>query len=132
MAYCPKCGNKVDENMTFCPRCGASLKMEATVQVPPPVAPRGEKSEKGEKQEKQEKQEPEKGEKQEKGEFGFAAWLIGGLVLILIGFFALLRFSGYLTSGLEGGLLLLIVGVIVIIAGAYFATRARKQSPPPS
>ena len=132
MAYCPICGNQVDENMTFCPRCGASLKMEAKVEGPPPVAPRGEKSEKGEKQEKQEKQEPEKGEKQEKSEFGFAGWLIGGLILILIGFFALLRFSGYLASGLESGLLILIIGVIVIIAGAYFAMRARRQSPPPS
>lgn len=26
--YCPKCGNKVDEDMAFCPKCGAALKVE--------------------------------------------------------------------------------------------------------
>lgn len=25
MNYCPKCGNKVDENITYCPNCGARL-----------------------------------------------------------------------------------------------------------
>ena len=131
MAYCPKCGNEVDETMTFCPRCGASLKAEAPVQAPPPVAQRSEKGEKGEKQEKREKQEPEKGEKHEKGEHGFIGWLVGGIVIILIGFLALLRFSGYLTSGLEGGLLLLIVGVVIIIVAIYFASIARRRTPPP-
>ena len=133
MLYCPKCGNKVEENMTFCPRCGAPLKAEAPVQAAPAPAPqRGEKAEKGEKQEKHEKQEPEKGEKHEKGEYGFIGWLIGGVVLILIGFLALLRFGGYLASGLEWALFLLIVGVIVIIAAVYLTTMARKRSPPPS
>jgi DNA-directed RNA polymerase subunit M/transcription elongation factor TFIIS len=132
MSYCSKCGNKVEENMTFCPRCGAPLKAEAPTQVASAPASRTEKSEKGEKQEKNEKQEPEKGEKHEKGEFGFIGWLIGGLILILIGFFALLRFAGYLTSGLEGGLILLVIGVIVIIAAVYFASMGRRRSPPPS
>ncbi len=133
MSYCPKCGNKVEENMTFCPRCGAPLKGEAPTRVASAPAPRrGEKSEKGEKQEKREKQEPEKGEKSEKGEFGYIGWLIGGLILIVIGFFALLRFAGYLTSGLEGGLILLVIGVIVIIAAVYLTSMARKRSPPPS
>jgi hypothetical protein len=132
MSYCPKCGNKVDETMTFCPRCGASLKAEAPVQAAPaPVAPRQEKAEKGEKQEKQEKEEPEKGEKQEKGEYGFIGWLIGGLILIIIGFFAVLRISGYLTTGMDTALILLVIGVIIIIAAIYLATRARKQYPPP-
>jgi hypothetical protein len=133
MSYCPKCGNKVEENMTFCPRCGAPLKAEAPTQVASAPAPRrGEKSEKGEKQEKHEKQEPEKGEKHEKGEYGFVGWLIGGLILILIGFFALLRFLNYIPSGLEGGLILLVVGVAIIILAVYFASMARRRSPPPS
>ena len=25
MNYCPKCGNKVEENITYCPNCGARL-----------------------------------------------------------------------------------------------------------
>lgn len=130
MSYCPKCGTQVDEAMAFCPRCGAPLKAEAPVQAAPPPAPqRGEKTEKGEKQEKQEKQEPEKGEKQEKGEYGFIGWLIGGVVLILIGFFALLQFAGYLTWGAGWAFVLLIVGVIVIIAAVYLTTRARRRYP---
>ncbi len=133
MSYCPKCGNKVDENMTFCPRCGASLKVAAPVQAAPAPAPKkDEKAEKGEKQEKQEKQEPEKGEKHEKGEYGFIGWLIGGAVLILIGFFALLQFAGYITSGMSWAVVLLIVGVIIIIGAVYLTTRARKRYPPPS
>jgi cation transport ATPase len=130
MSYCPKCGNKVEENMTFCPRCGAPLKAEAPVQAPVAPAPqRGEKAEKGEKQEKHEKQEPEKGEKHEKGEHGFIGWLIGGIILIIIGFLALLRFGGYLASGLEWALFLLIVGVMVIIAAVYLTTMARRRYP---
>jgi uncharacterized membrane protein YvbJ len=131
MSYCPKCGNKVDENMTFCPRCGAPLKAEAPVQAAP-TPQRGEKSEKSEKQEKHEKQEPEKGEKHEKGEYGFVGWLIGGLVLILIGFFALLLFTHVIPSGIFGALVLLIIGVIIIIAAIYFTSSARKRYPNPS
>ena len=133
MSYCPKCGNKVEETMAFCPRCGAPLKVEAPVQAAPAPAPqRGEKAEKGEKQEKQEKQEPEKGEKHEKGEFGFVGWLVGGLILILIGFFALLRFANVLTSGTSWALVLLIIGVIIIIGAVYLTTMARKRYPPPT
>jgi Flp pilus assembly protein TadB len=129
MVYCPKCGNEVDETMTFCPRCGAPLKTAAPVQTAP--APRrNEKAEKGEKQEKHEKQEPEKGEKHEKGQYGFAGWLVGGLILILIGFFALLQISNVITSGISWAIILLIGGVLVIIAAVYFASKARKHYPP--
>src|SRR3972149_2641456 len=138
MSFCPKCGNKVDETMTFCPRCGASLKAEAPVQVAPATAPtrqRGEKAEKGEKQEKHEKQEPEKGEKgekHEKGEFGFVGLLVGGLIMILIGFFALLRIYDYVPAGMDAAFVLLIIGVIIIIAAVYFTGMARKRYPPPA
>jgi uncharacterized membrane protein YvbJ len=130
MSYCPKCGNQVDENMTFCPRCGAPLKAEAPVQAAPAPPPKkSEKGEKGEKQEKHEKQEPEKGEKHEKGEYGFIGWLIGGIVLILIGFFALLQIAEILPSGMGWAFLLLIVGVVIIIFAVYVTTIARKRYP---
>jgi uncharacterized membrane protein YvbJ len=134
MGYCPKCGNKVDETMTFCPRCGAPLKVEAPVQAAPaPQAPRREeKAEKGEKQEKREKQEPEKGEKHEKGEYGFVGWLVGGLILILIGLVAFTRIAGWLSTGMGLALLLLLIGAIIIIAGVYFGTMARGRHPPPA
>ena len=137
MTYCVKCGNEIQENTAFCPRCGAPVKVEAKAEPVPAAAPRrsekGEKAEKGEKQEKQEKESQEKGEKQEKGEYGFIGWLVGGLILILIGFFALLQITGYIASGTGWAIALLIIGVIVIVAAVYFATAGRKRFPvPPS
>ena len=133
MSYCPKCGNKVDENMTFCPRCGAPLKMEEpgktpSQPTPPPTYRRNEKSEKGEKHEKNE---PEKGEKHEKGEFGFVGWLIGGIVIIIIGLFAFAQASGYITSPVQNALVLLLVGVVIIVVAIWLSTRARHRSPSP-
>ena len=128
MVYCQKCGNEINETMTFCPRCGAPLKAEAPVQAAP-APQRSEKAEKGEKQEKQEKQEPEKGEKHEKGQYGFVGWLVGGFILIIIGFFALLQISNIISSGIMWAVVLLIIGVIVIIAAVYFASMARKHYP---
>ena len=134
MSYCPKCGNKIDETMAFCPHCGATLKGTTTGQAAPaqPYRRIDEKSEKNEKQEKQEKNKhPEKSEKQEKGEHGFVGFLIGGLILITIGLFALLRFSGYFTSGESWAVMLLVIGVIIIVAAIYLATVARKHYPTP-
>jgi hypothetical protein len=133
MAYCPKCGNQVEENMTFCPRCGAPLKVEAQVQaapVPSRVAERREKAEKGEKGEKHEKQEPEKGEKHEKsGEFGFVGFLVAGLILVLIGTVAYANAVGWLRGNFVGPAILLIIGVLIIVVGVYATTMARRRSP---
>jgi len=131
MSYCPKCGNKIEETMVFCPRCGASLK-GAPVSPVPPAAPRDEKSEKNEKQEKKEKDEDvEKREKNEKGEQGFVGFLIGGLILITLGLFSLLRFTGLYTSGESWALMLLIICVNIIIGAIYVALIARRRSPQP-
>ncbi len=134
MSYCPKCGNKVDDTMTFCPRCGASLKIEQTARAapPPPQGPhRGEKGEKNEKGEKHEKNEPEKGEKHEKGEFGFVGWLIGGLVLIVIGVLAYSQTMGYIRSEFAGPIVLLVIGVVIIVAAIWLSTKARRRNPNP-
>ena len=133
MSYCPKCGNKVDETMAFCPRCGATLRGTAPSQAPPTqyrVRTRDEKSEKNEKQEKNQQQ-PEKGEKQEKGEHGYVGYLIGGLVLIIIGLFSVLRISGAFTSDVSWAVMLLVIGVIIIIAAIYLAFGVRRHNPPP-
>ena len=129
MSYCPKCGNKVDETMTFCPRCGASLKMEAAGPSPPKPVYRDAKSEKGEKNEKNE---PEKREKHEKGEFGYTGWLIGGIVIIIIGFLSLARATNFLPSPYEGALTLLVIGIVVIIVAIWISTKARKRNPRPA
>jgi DNA-directed RNA polymerase subunit M/transcription elongation factor TFIIS len=60
MQYCPKCGTKVDEEMSFCPKCGAALKVEQPSVVAAPPAPQmpyregretGEERERGESRE---------------------------------------------------------------------------------
>ena len=132
MSYCPKCGNKVDETMTFCTRCGAALKMESSARpAPPPTYRRDEKSEKGEKNEKREKNQGEKGEKHEKGEFGHIGWLIGGIIVIVIGILAFARATGYLAQPIEGAVTLLIIGIAIIIVAVYLSTMARRRSPAP-
>ena len=134
MSYCPNCGNKIDETMAFCPRCGTSLKAVPPGQpAPPPAQPYRRRDEKGEKKEKQEKQQqPEKGEKQEKGEAGFIGYLIGGLILIVLGLFAVLQISGYFPNSAQvWPIMLLIIGVIIIAGAVYVAMTARKRSPKP-
>jgi hypothetical protein len=139
MSYCPKCGNKVDETMDFCPRCGAPLKAAPSTQTtspptqpyPPPYQRRQEKQEKNEKNEKQEKN--QSGEKHEKGEYGFVGYLIGGLIIITIGFFSLLQITNKaLTSGGDFAVMLLIIGVIIIIGAIYVTMVARRHTPRPT
>lgn len=135
MSYCSKCGNKVDETMAFCPRCGASLRTAApaTSGTAQPYAQSNEKAEKNEKQEKREKNEHrEKGEKQEKGEYGFVGFLVGGLVLIVLALFALLRLTGYIDNGMSWAIMLLIIGVIIIVTAIYISSTVRKHFPAPN
>jgi len=131
MPYCPKCGNQIEDNMTFCPRCGAPLKVETPAQAAPAsVAQRSEKGEKNEKGEKQEKQEPEKGEKHEKGRHGFLGFLIAGLVLVFLGIIAYYDITvGLPRSELMGPVMLLVIGIAIIIVGVYAAMMAKRRNP---
>lgn len=132
MANCPKCGTKVTEEMAFCPKCGAPLKAEKPPEQPvaapaPPTVYRGEKAEKHEKEEKGEK--GEKTEKREKHEFTFIGPLIGGLVLIFLGFMAYLQISGYLGREVAWAAFLIVIGIIVIVAGIYASMVASRRHP---
>lgn len=130
MSYCPKCGNKVDDTMVFCPRCGASLKIESAAKAPPPpYVQRNEKAEKQEKNEKNEKNEPEK---HEKGQYGYLGWLIGGIIVIMIGAFSLLNLHYHFDTRIGWSIFLLIIGVIIIFGAIYIATQARKRTPSPT
>jgi len=126
MSYCPKCGHKVDETMTFCTNCGASLKTATYQGAPPSNAPYPTRYEKQEKHEKLEKE-----EKHEKGQGGMmVGWLVGGLILVFLGVVAYTNIVYNWISGPEvGAILLVVIGIIIIVTGIYVATRARQHFP---
>ena len=132
MPYCQKCGSEVSENMTFCPKCGATLKV---TEPRPPERYRSEKAEKQEKHEKHEKEEKmEKGEhpeKFEKKEYSVLGPLIGGSILILVGFMFYLAVAGVLNLRSIFPFFLIIIGAIVILGVAIGAVRARGKHPRP-
>jgi len=134
MPECKKCGSKVEEDMSFCPKCGAPLKVEAVSAEQPPTAqrPKGEKEEKQEKHEKHEKH--EKTEKHEKKEYAFIGWLVGGIILIIIGLTSYLEVSGAFdahTRRMMWALFIIVVGVLIIFGAFYYAMMARKKYPKP-
>ncbi|MGD8544520.1 MAG: zinc ribbon domain-containing protein [Candidatus Bathyarchaeota archaeon] len=135
MSYCPKCGTKVREEMAFCPQCGAALKVEQppteAVSAPAPYsAEKTEKHEKREKEEKGEKREKEeKAEKHEKREFGVIGPLIGGLILIFVGFLFYLQVTGFLGRQVASALFLIIVGILIIVGALYAAMMAARRNP---
>ncbi len=132
MSYCQKCGSEVKEDMTFCPKCGAALKV---TEPRPPERYRSEKAEKQEKQEKHEKEEKmEKGEqpeKFEKKEYSILGPLIGGSILILVGFMFYLAVAGVLNLRSIFPFFLIIIGAIVILGVAIGAVMARGKNPRP-
>ncbi|MDH5690236.1 MAG: zinc-ribbon domain-containing protein [Candidatus Bathyarchaeota archaeon] len=132
MSYCQKCGSEVKEDMTFCPKCGAALKV---TEPRPPERYRTEKAEKQEKHEKQEKEEKmEKGEqpeKFEKKEYSVLGPLIGGSILILVGFMFYLATAGVLNLRSIFPFFLIIIGAIVILGVTIGAVRAREKHPRP-
>ena len=135
MPFCHKCGAEVKEENSFCDRCGASLKAGLPRPSTPPVFYRSEKSEKGEKQEKHEKDEKtEMGEKEEKyegKEFGVLGPLIGGVILIIVGFMFYLVVTGALNLRSILPFFLIIIGAIVIVGVAIGAFMARGKNPRP-
>lgn len=163
MPYCPKCGNKVDEDMAFCPKCGAALKAEKPrslaeegKELGEKMAKRGkeigeriakkaeeageraeerakraEKAEKAEKMEKQEKGEHyEKGEAYEKRESSFMGPLIGGLIVMFLGFLLYFQVTGYFGIEVAGALFFVMIGIVIIAFGLYAASVARRRHPP--
>jgi len=132
MSYCPKCGNKVDETMAFCPNCGASLKMGTAWQPSPtPTYP----PHRHEKHEKQEKDEEKHGEKHEKAGGGYG-FLIGGIVIVLLGLLAYINATTSVFHSLSGpaasALFLIVIGILIVAAGVYYSTRSRRRNPVPT
>ena len=133
MSFCPKCGNKVDDSMTFCPRCGNSLKVELSAARPaaPPTYYRNEKQEKHEKDGNEKGEKGEKGEKHEKGEFGYIGWLIGGVLIIILGVFGYAEATGLITGNMQSAFVLVAIGIAVIIIAVWLSTTARRRHPLP-
>lgn len=121
MPYCPKCGNKVTEEMEHCPKCGTFLKAEKV--------PKKEAYEKQEKQEKQEKD--EKAEKHEKGESSRFWALIGGLILVVLGMVSLVTIVLDLSDAWRNAFFLMALGIIIIVFAFYGAARASQRHPQP-
>ena len=132
MSYCQKCGSKVKKDMTFCPKCGAALKV--TEPRPPEryISEKAEKQEKHEKHEKEEKMEKgEQPEKFEKKEYSVLGPLIGGSILILVGFMFYLAVADVLNLQSIFPFFLIIIGAIVILGVTIGAVRAREKHPRP-
>ena len=111
MPYCPKCGNNIDETMAFCPKCGTALKNATPSQATP----------ESKKQEKQEKHaNPANVEIQDKNQYGLVNYLIAGLILIIVGIFAILFLtSRFLATGQNIAIMLIIIGIVIIIGAVY-------------
>jgi len=133
MSYCPKCGTKVDPTMTFCPNCGAPLKPETASQpgststYPPYYRHRH--------HEKDEKHDEKHGEKYEKGGSG-VGYLIGGIVIVVIGLLAYINATTNFFHGITGqeasAIFLVIVGILIVVAGIYYSSRSRRRNPTPT
>ena len=136
MPYCHKCGSEVKEEDTFCPQCGTNLKAEAPPPPPQPAAPyrseKGEKQEKNEKNEKQEKTEKsEQHEKYEKQGYNVLGPLVGGIILIIIGFSFYLAVTGAINFSSFFPIFLIIIGAIIILGVVIGAIMANKRNPAP-
>jgi uncharacterized membrane protein YvbJ len=126
MAFCPKCGSKIEEEMSFCPKCGASLKEGQVAQPRTATHRRDEKAEKHEKDEK-----GEKVEKHEKREYSFIAPLIGGLILIFLGMTSYLEITNFARREMLWAFFFVMVGVVVIVAAIFGAMMAGRRHPKP-
>ena len=132
MPYCRKCGSEVNEEMTFCPKCGTAIKVAETASTERYISEKAEKQEKHEKNEKEEKMEKgEPQEKYEKQEFGVLGPLIGGFILIVVGFMFYFVVSGAINVRSIFPFFLIIIGGIVILGVGIAAVMARKKNSMP-
>jgi zinc ribbon protein len=133
MSYCPKCGNKVDETMTFCPNCGASLKAAATTQggaAEPEYRYRHYRH-----HEKHDEKAEKHGEKHEKAGGGYG-FLIAGVLIVLLGLLGYINATTNVFSSLNGpmasALVLVAIGIVILVAGLYYYSRSRRRNPVPT
>ena len=137
MSYCPKCGNKVDETMTFCPNCGASLKMGTAGQAGPAATypPYRYRHEKGNEKDEEKRRGEKYREKHEKAGAGYG-FLVGGILIVILGFLAYINattnFFHSLSGPVASAVFLVFIGIIIVAAGIYYSTRSRRRNPVPA
>lgn len=138
MSYCPKCGQKVDETMTFCPNCGASLKMGTVGQSgsAPTYQPyRGHHHEKSDEKDSEKGRGEKYREKHEKAGGGYG-FLIAGVLIVVLGFLAYINATTNVFHSLSGpaasALVLVVIGVLIVAAGIYYSARSRRRNPAPA
>lgn len=119
LPYCPKCGSEVDESMVFCPKCGASLKAEK-------AAGWREQRRQWREQQKKARYERRQAEWHEKHEHAFIGPLIGGLVLIVLGFLFYLAATTSLNLQVVEAVFWIMIGLIILAVAIYaYSTRTR-------
>ena len=137
MSYCPKCGNKVDETMTFCPNCGASLKMGTAGQAGPAATypPYRYRHEKGNEKDEEKGRGEKYREKHEKAGGGYG-FLIAGVLIVVLGLLAFINATTDVFHSLSGpaasAIVLLVIGVLIVVAGIYYSARSRRRNPAPA
>jgi uncharacterized integral membrane protein len=114
--------------MTFCPKCGAPLKMGATAQAGPTTYPPY-------RHEKQEKHDEKHREKHEKAGGGYG-FLIGGVLIVILGLLAYINATTSVFHSLSGpaasALFLIVIGILIVVAGLYYSMRSRRRNPVPT
>jgi len=121
MPFCPKCGGSVEETMAFCPTCGTSLNgMPPTQEAP--------NKEKLEPQVNYTPPEKAKAEiEEEKRDYSYVGFLVGGLILIVIGVFAVLDLtSTFLSFSQDLEIMLILVGAIIVCGSLYVIAPVRR------
>lgn len=123
MPYCPKCGSEVDEGMAFCPKCGASLKAEKPADWREQWR---EQRRQWREQRKEARHQWRQAEWHEKREYAFVGPLIGGLVLIVLGFLFYLAATTSLNLQVVEAVFWIIIGLIILAVAIYvYTTRTR-------
>jgi len=136
---CPKCGNEVSKEMAFCPKYGISLKGEQPIGVGKSGEEHGGRMaqrmrERARRQAERMARREEKYDTYEKGEMrelAFVGPLIGGLILIFLGFLLYLQVTGALNIEILGALFFVIIGIVIIAVAVFASTVLRRRHPAP-
>jgi len=134
MTFCPRCNTPTKDTMKFCTKCGNPLKQTTDptqTQTPPSTQePNQQTKEKTEETKTQHTTNPKHG----KGERGAISYLIGGLILITLGAFAVMQISNpnATNTGQNWAIMLLLIGVIIITGAIYIALTTQHPKPAPA